>query len=130
MYQCGHWERRNLDCVFVSCPSILVIFLNLKIYFKGSKRTYSLLQTMINFIKYSDEKIHEVDAKMKAVRNMKDTIDRLKKQKDIIVNTINKKSLDRVQRGAELKTVSIFNTFLMIYFVFLVVILFFRSLKK
>ncbi|KAL5234566.1 hypothetical protein ACI65C_001976 [Semiaphis heraclei] len=72
----------------------------------SSKRTYRLLQTMINFIKYSDEKIHEVDAKMKAVRNMKDTIDTLKKQKDIIVNTINKKSLDRIQRGAEIKTVA------------------------
>ncbi|CAI6361514.1 unnamed protein product [Macrosiphum euphorbiae] len=72
----------------------------------SSKRTYRLLQTMINFIKYSDEKIHEVDAKMKAVRNMKDTIDSFKKQKDIIVNTINKKSLDRIQRGAEIKTVA------------------------
>ncbi|CAH1736377.1 uncharacterized protein LOC114120050 isoform X1 [Aphis gossypii] len=72
----------------------------------SSKRTYRLLQTMINFIKYSDEKIHEVDAKMKAVRNMKDTIDRYKKQKDIIVNTINKKSLDRIQRGVELKTIA------------------------
>lgn len=67
---------------------------------------------MINFIKYSDEKIHEVDAKMKAVRNMKDTIDSLKKQKDIIMNTINKKSLDRIQRGSELKIVGIYNTFL------------------
>jgi len=73
---------------------------------------------MINFIKYSDEKIHEVDAKMKAVRNMKDTIDRLKKQKDIIVNTINKKSLDRIQRGAEIKTVGIYTTFLIVSFYF------------
>lgn len=60
---------------------------------------------MINFIKYSDEKISDVDEKMKAVRNMKDTIDKLKKQKDIIVNTINQKSLDRKHREAEIKTV-------------------------
>lgn len=72
----------------------------------SSKRTYRLLQTMINFIKYSDEKIHEVDDKMKAIRTMKDTIDRFKKQKDTIVNTINKKSLDRIQRVAEIKTVA------------------------
>lgn len=62
---------------------------------------------MINFIKYSDEKIHAVDAKMKAVRNMKDKINKLKKKNDIIVNTINKKSLDRIQRGSEIKTVYI-----------------------
>lgn len=62
---------------------------------------------MINFIKYSDQKISEVDEKMKAVRNMKDKIDKLKKQKDILVNTINKKSLDRKQREAEIKTVCI-----------------------
>jgi len=60
---------------------------------------------MINFIKYSDEKIHVADAKMKAVRNMKDTIDKLKKQKDFIVSTINQKSLDRMQRGSDIKTV-------------------------
>lgn len=63
---------------------------------------------MINFIKYSDEKISEVDEKMKAVRNMKDTIDKLKKQKDIIVNTINQKSLDRKHREAEIKTVYVY----------------------
>jgi len=60
---------------------------------------------MINFIKYSDEKINEVDTKMKAVKNMKERIDNLKKQKDIIVTTINQKSLDRKQRGSEIKTV-------------------------
>lgn len=60
---------------------------------------------MISFLKYSDEKIHEVEAKMKAVRNMKDTIDKLKKEKDILVNSINKKNLERKDRGAELKTV-------------------------
>jgi len=96
----------------------------LKLYFEGSKRTYRLMQTMINFIKYSDEKIHEVDAKMKSVRNMKDTIDTLKKQKDIILNTINKKSLDRIQRGTEIKTVGIFNKFVIINFVFLFIISF------
>lgn len=56
---------------------------------------------------YSDEKIHEADAKMKAVRNIKDTIGKLKKEKDIIVNTINQKSLDRKQREAEIKIVCI-----------------------
>lgn len=60
---------------------------------------------MIKFIAYSDDKIHEVDVKMKAVRNMKDTIDKLKKQKDMLVNTINQKSLDRQQRGSEIKAV-------------------------
>jgi len=84
---------------------------------------------MINFIKYSDEKISEVDAKMKAVRNMKDTIDTLKKQKDIIVNTINKNSLDSIQRGAEIKTVSIYTTFLIFNLYFWLSYIF-RSLKK
>lgn len=74
----------------------------------GTKKTYRLFQTMINFIKYSDEKIHEVEDKMKAVRNMKDTIDKLKKEKDIIVNTINQKLLDRKQREAEIKIVGIY----------------------
>jgi hypothetical protein len=60
---------------------------------------------MLSFIKYSDEKIHEVEDKMKSVRNMKDTIDKLKKEKDILVNSINKKTLERKDRGAELKTV-------------------------
>lgn len=62
---------------------------------------------MINFIKYSDEKIHEVDVKMKAVKNIKETVDKLKKEKDIIVNTINEKSLNRKQRGTEMKLVCI-----------------------
>lgn len=63
---------------------------------------------MINFLKFSDEKINEVDAKMKAVRNMKERIDKLKKEKDILVNAINQKSLDRKNRETEIKTVWVF----------------------
>lgn len=63
---------------------------------------------MINFIKYSDEKIHQSDVNMKAIRNMKETYDKLKKDRDILVNTINQKSLNRKQRGTELKTVWIY----------------------
>ncbi|XP_050523408.1 uncharacterized protein LOC126895507 [Daktulosphaira vitifoliae] len=70
------------------------------------KRTYRLLQTMINFIKYSDEKISEADAQMKAVRNMKEKIDNLRKQKDNLKETINQKSLHRKQRGTEIKSVA------------------------
>ncbi|XP_050442564.1 uncharacterized protein LOC126846807 [Adelges cooleyi] len=65
------------------------------------KRTYRLLQTMINFIKYSDEKINKADVQMKAVRNMKEKIDYLRKQKDSIKEAINQKSLLRQQRGSE-----------------------------
>lgn len=64
---------------------------------------------MINFIKYSDDKINATDDKMKFIRNMKDTIDKLKKQKDIILNSINQKSLDRKERAAEFKIVCIYN---------------------
>jgi len=66
---------------------------------------------MINFLKYSDEKIHDADAKMKAVRNMKERIDKLKKEKNILVNTINQKSLDRKHRETEMKIVWVFTTF-------------------
>lgn len=66
---------------------------------------------MVNFIKYSDEKIHRADAKMKAVRSMKDKIDTLIKQKEIIINTINQKLLDCKQREAELKTVHLLHYF-------------------
>jgi len=73
----------------------------------GPKRTYRLLQTMINFIKYSDEKINEAESEMKAIRNMKEKTDKLKKEKDILVNTINKKSLDSKQRESEIQIVRI-----------------------
>ncbi|VVC42016.1 Kinetochore protein Nuf2 [Cinara cedri] len=72
----------------------------------SSKRTYGLLQTMLNFIKYSDVKIHDVDEKMKAIRNMKDTIDKTKQQKEIIKNSINKMLCERKQRGIEIKTLT------------------------
>lgn len=73
--------------------------------FLGPKRTYRLLQTMLSFIKYSDEKINKVEAKMKAIRNMKDTVHKLKKEKDILVKSINKKNLEHKERGSELKAV-------------------------
>lgn len=60
---------------------------------------------MLKLIKFGDEKLHLVDAKMKAVRNMKDSIDLLTKQKDIIKNTINQKALDCKQQKAETQTV-------------------------
>lgn len=62
---------------------------------------------MVNFIKYSDRKIHDCDVQMKAVKNMKEKIDRLKKEKDTIVNTINEKLLNRKQRDGEIKIVCI-----------------------
>lgn len=61
---------------------------------------------MVKFIKYSDIKIHNVDEKMKAIRNMKDIIDRTKQQKESLKNSINKKLLDHQQRGTEIKTVN------------------------
>lgn len=70
---------------------------------------------MINFIKYSDKKICEADAKMKAVRNMKENIDKLKKEKDVILNTINKKLLDRNHRETEMKTVWVLTIFNVIF---------------
>lgn len=39
--------------------------------------------------------MYNVDAKMKNVRNMRDTIYKLKKQKNIIMNTVDQKLLDR-----------------------------------
>lgn len=63
---------------------------------------------MINFIKYSDQKINNADAEMKAIKKMKDTFDKLTEEKNIIVTTINQKSLDRKQRESEIKTVQIY----------------------
>ncbi|XP_050540096.1 uncharacterized protein LOC126904842 [Daktulosphaira vitifoliae] len=57
------------------------------------KRTYKLLQTMINFIKYSDEKISQTDEKMKRVRNLKIIEYNLKKQKELLKSSINHKKL-------------------------------------
>lgn len=61
---------------------------------------------MLNLIKYSDVKIHDLGENMKAIRNMKDTINKAKQQKEVLKNTINKKLLDRQQRGNEIKTVN------------------------
>lgn len=82
---------------------------------------------MVNFIKYSDEKIHGADAKMKAVRNMKDKIDTLKKQREIMIHTINQKSLDCKQREAELKTVHLIHYYILFVFFVVMFFLFFHQ---
>lgn len=86
--------------------TLTVVYNLYKNFILDSKRTYKLLQTMLNFIKYSDVKICSLGENMKAIRNMKDTIDVAKQQKEALKNKINTKLLDRQQRGSEIKTVN------------------------
>ncbi|XP_050436955.1 uncharacterized protein LOC126843445 [Adelges cooleyi] len=69
------------------------------------KRTYRLIQTMISFIKYSDEKINQISDNMKAIRTMKIKKSHLKDQKEYLIKSINQKKLLFQQLDGEMVTI-------------------------